>query len=323
MSSTNLAVFNFESFPVRTVKKDDDAWFVASDACAALGLGNASLAVNGRADRDSDGLDEEDRGLATVNTPSGEQQMLVVNESGLYNLIFKSRKPEAKKFKKWVTSEVLPAIRKTGKYQAKAESRYKFPTPWTTEIAGVTEVGVCWQKNQRWVRIGGYGESRGNSRLERVCKGLNQTIVSYFDTFIKQGMTTEVPYERNTTCVVLNLPGLLFALNRCRASADQRMAIDWCISTMASDAAFIATLEADMGAPEQVDIDKLVADKMAEMHKDSVLVSKEKLSELVNMHSQTANYLNSKTRKAKKLMGIEILPPWHGYQEKLRLPKAA
>jgi prophage antirepressor-like protein len=81
-----------------------------------MGLSNVSLAVNGRADRPGDGLDDDERGIATVNTPSGEQQMLVVSESGLYSLIFKSRKPEAKAFKKWVTAEVLPAIRKYGMY---------------------------------------------------------------------------------------------------------------------------------------------------------------------------------------------------------------
>jgi prophage antirepressor-like protein len=110
--------FQFADLPLRVVMRDDEPWFVAADVCAALGLGNASLAVNGRADRKgADGLDEDERGVATVNTPSGNQEMLIVNESGLYSLIFKSRKAEAKRFKKWVTSEVLPTIRRTGRYQ--------------------------------------------------------------------------------------------------------------------------------------------------------------------------------------------------------------
>ncbi|WP_240795318.1 BRO-N domain-containing protein [Pseudomonas oryzihabitans] len=75
------------------------------------------MAVNGRADRDTDGLDDDERGIATVNTPSGDQEMLIVNESGLYSLIFKSRKKEAKRFRKWVTAEVLPAIRQHGRYE--------------------------------------------------------------------------------------------------------------------------------------------------------------------------------------------------------------
>ncbi|MNJ46089.1 hypothetical protein D3C77_412110 [compost metagenome] len=115
-NSTNVILFNFGKQQVRTLLIDDQPWFVAADVCASLAISNVSLAVNGRADRETDGLDEDEKGIATVNTPSGAQEMLVVNESGLYALIFKSRKAEAKRFKKWVTQEVLPAIRKTGGY---------------------------------------------------------------------------------------------------------------------------------------------------------------------------------------------------------------
>lgn len=109
--------FSFGQQQVRTLLIDDQPWFVAADVCASLAIANTSLAVNGRADRETDGLDEDEKGIATVNTPSGDQEMLVVNESGLYALIFKSRKAEAKRFKKWVTAEVLPAIRKHGRYE--------------------------------------------------------------------------------------------------------------------------------------------------------------------------------------------------------------
>lgn len=113
---SNVIPFRFEAKEVRTLLIDDQPWFVAADVCGSLAIGNVSLAVNGRADRESDGLDEDEKGIATVNTPSGAQEMLVVNESGLYSLIFKSRKGEAKRFKKWVTAEVLPAIRKHGHF---------------------------------------------------------------------------------------------------------------------------------------------------------------------------------------------------------------
>ncbi len=103
---------------LRTVIKGGEPWFVASDVCQILDIGNASLAVNGRADREDGGIDPDDRGIATVNTHSGEQQMLIVSEFGFYSLVFKSRKPEAKKFKRWVTHEVIPTIRKTGSYTA-------------------------------------------------------------------------------------------------------------------------------------------------------------------------------------------------------------
>ena len=116
MNTAQIIPFKFEAREVRALLIDDQPWFCAADVCASLAVGNTSLAVNGRADRKGDGLDEDEKGIATVNTPSGEQQMLVVSESGLYSLIFKSRKKEAKRFQKWVTAEVLPAIRKHGSY---------------------------------------------------------------------------------------------------------------------------------------------------------------------------------------------------------------
>lgn len=112
-----LAFVFDDTHELRALHINGEPWFVASDVCAVLAIGNVSLAVNGRPDRENDGVDSDDRGIASVNTPSGAQQMLVVNESGLYALIFKSRKPEAKRFKKWITSEVLPSLRKTGSYQ--------------------------------------------------------------------------------------------------------------------------------------------------------------------------------------------------------------
>lgn len=118
---TAVTPFSFDDFAIRALTIDGEPWFVAADVCDALGLENTSQAVKGRADRgNQDGLDSEEQGVATVTTPSGDQQMLVVNESGLYSLTFKSRKPEAKRFKRWVTSEVLPSIRKTGSYSVQA-----------------------------------------------------------------------------------------------------------------------------------------------------------------------------------------------------------
>jgi prophage antirepressor-like protein len=119
MSELSPAVmpFSLDGHSLRVVMRDGEPWFVAADVCKALDIASASQAVNGRADRDGkDGLDDDERGTGTVTTPSGDQKMTIVNESGLYNLIFKSRKPEANRFKKWITSEVLPSIRKTGSY---------------------------------------------------------------------------------------------------------------------------------------------------------------------------------------------------------------
>ena len=105
----SLKPFAFEDDLVRTIVDDKgEPWFVAKDVCAILELGNITEALRP--------LDDDERGSVTLNTLGGNQDMLTVSESGLYSLIFRSRKPEAKRFKKWVTSEVLPSIRKTGAY---------------------------------------------------------------------------------------------------------------------------------------------------------------------------------------------------------------
>lgn len=104
-------VFSFVSTSLRVVLRDGEPWFVAVDVCEALTIGNSRMAT--------ERLDDDEKGVSSIDTPSGTQQMTVINESGLYSLILGSRKPEAKRFKKWVTSEVLPAIRRTGKYEAK------------------------------------------------------------------------------------------------------------------------------------------------------------------------------------------------------------
>ena len=100
--------FNASNQQVRTVLIDNQPYFVAKDVCDVLQLSDVSMSV-GRLD--------EDEKLTQVLFVSGQnREMWLVNESGLYNLIFRSNKPEAKAFRKWVTSEVLPCIRQTGKY---------------------------------------------------------------------------------------------------------------------------------------------------------------------------------------------------------------
>jgi anti-repressor protein len=108
---SDLTVFSYANTGagVRTVVRDGDAWFVAADVCGILSLGRTHDAVRG--------LDEDERGTDTIRTPGGDQEVTVINEPGLYSLILRSRKPEAKAFKRWVTHEVLPAIRKTGRYE--------------------------------------------------------------------------------------------------------------------------------------------------------------------------------------------------------------
>lgn len=109
-----VQVFNNQEFgTVRTLILNDEPWFVGKDVVENLGYRNGSRDINRH-------VDEEDRMGYRIGTPSrGEQTMTIINESGLYSLVLSSKLPSAKKFKRWVTSEVLPALRKTGQYQVK------------------------------------------------------------------------------------------------------------------------------------------------------------------------------------------------------------
>lgn len=108
-----VRVFQFEdSAKVRTITIGNEIWFVAKDVCAVLGLSNPRVAVST--------LDEDEKGVRKVYTPGGTQETNIISESGLYALVIRSNKPNAKRFRKWVTQEVLPSIRRTGKYEAPA-----------------------------------------------------------------------------------------------------------------------------------------------------------------------------------------------------------
>lgn len=105
-----VQTFNFNGLPLRALLVDGEPWFIRADACTALGINNPAQAVAN--------FDAEDKGVITTDTPGGRQQVATISEAGLYQLIFQSRKAEAKAFKRWVTHDVLPAIRKTGSYEA-------------------------------------------------------------------------------------------------------------------------------------------------------------------------------------------------------------
>lgn len=107
--------FSFKGFAVRTVLHAGEPWFVAADVCAILALTNASQKVSQ--------LDESEKGITSAYTLGGNQEMGIVSESGLYHLIFSSRKPQAQAFRRWVTGTVLPCIRRTGGYQTKDHAK--------------------------------------------------------------------------------------------------------------------------------------------------------------------------------------------------------
>ena len=115
-NQSQLSTFNFESNSIRTLAINNEPWFVAKDVCDAIGLTNSRMSLIA--------LDEDEKGVSLIYTPSGQQEMNIVSESGMYTLILRCRDAVKKgsiphRFRKWVTSEVLPTIRKTGKYESK------------------------------------------------------------------------------------------------------------------------------------------------------------------------------------------------------------
>lgn len=105
--------FDFTGLPVRVLSIDGNPWFVAKDVCEVLGLVNSRDAIAA--------LDDDEKGVGKTDTLGGAQTLSIITESGLYGLVLRSNKPNAKAFRKWVTATVLPAIRKDGSYVAGEE----------------------------------------------------------------------------------------------------------------------------------------------------------------------------------------------------------
>ncbi|WP_436665981.1 BRO family protein, partial [Lactobacillus acidophilus] len=104
-----VETFNFETNEVRTVVIDEEVWLVAKDVAKTLGYSRTADAIKAH-------VDEEDKGVGKIQTPGGMQQMTVINQSGVISLSLSSKLPSARKFKRWVTSEVIPSVLKNGSY---------------------------------------------------------------------------------------------------------------------------------------------------------------------------------------------------------------
>lgn len=112
----NLQIFNSPEFgQVRIVQQNGEPWFIGKDVAEILGYSNTKDAI-------AKHVDDEDKLGSQIATSGQNRNMTIINESGLYSLILSSKMPKAKEFKRWVTSEVIPAIRKTGKYEAMAQA---------------------------------------------------------------------------------------------------------------------------------------------------------------------------------------------------------
>ncbi|MDR6850373.1 phage antirepressor KilAC domain-containing protein [Sphingomonas sp. BE137] len=132
-----ITTFTFENTnPFRAIQRDGQPWFIASDVCAALGLGNPSMAVAK--------LDADEKGISSVDTLGGAQSVVVVNEGGLYALALRCRDAmtpgsAAHRFRRWVTGEVLPALRKTGSYGSAPPAALNDPAALRSLLLGYSE----------------------------------------------------------------------------------------------------------------------------------------------------------------------------------------
>ena len=128
MNNGELKIFNYKNNEVRTTIKDGEIWWVLKDICKILGINNSKMVATR--------LDEDEKGVSLTDSLGGAQKTTIINEPGLYKVILRSDKPEAKNFMNWITHEVLPSIRKHGAYitSAKMEELMNDPDTWVKLI---------------------------------------------------------------------------------------------------------------------------------------------------------------------------------------------
>lgn len=160
--------FSFESHTVRAINHDGEIWFVAADVGGVLGLGNvrSSLAL---LDDDESAVHSMD--IRSENGVVQKREVNIINESGLYALILRSRKPEAKRFRKWVTSEVLPAIRKTGSYSVSISKAQQgeLATLIAERFPSGKDRPYAWSRFNNHFRLASYKDLPAN-RFEEACE---------------------------------------------------------------------------------------------------------------------------------------------------------
>ena len=170
----DMQIFTYNSNEVRTVEMNGEPWFVLKDVCEVLGMDSTQLK------KVADRLEADEKGRTQITTPGGMQESWVINESGLYNVILRSDKPEAKPFRKWVTSEVLPSIRKHGAYM----------TPETLQAAILnpdTMIQLCQQLKAEQDKNAAL--TAANSQLT-VDKQIMQPKADYFDELVDRNLLT-------------------------------------------------------------------------------------------------------------------------------------
>ena len=167
-----LKVFENPAFgQVRTIEIDNEPWFVGKDVAVALGYSDPAKAIRVH-------VDDEDKGVDEMATPGGKQNITIINESGLYSLILSSKLPTAKDFKRWVTKEVIPSIRKTGGYQMPSTPEQRIAAALIDAQRILAEYE---EKNQAL--------AMENSALA-VDKAIMQPKADYFDELVERNLLT-------------------------------------------------------------------------------------------------------------------------------------
>lgn len=182
-------VFDYGQNRIRTAIVDGVPWFVAADVCMALEIGNSSQAIAR--------LDEDEKGLILNDTLGGPQQMVHVNEAGLYSLILTSRKPEARKFKRWITHEVLPVLRRTGTYTVGQE--YQIPQTYADALRLAADMAdQVGQLKPKAEQFDHFMSGENAQAMNVVAKALGTGRDRLF-RFLRQEqilMSNNVPYQR-------------------------------------------------------------------------------------------------------------------------------
>lgn len=215
----DLQIFNNEEFgQIRTVTIDNEPWFVGKDVATALGYSNSRDAILKH-------VHEDDKGVAKCDTPSGKQEMTVINESGLYALIFGSKLDSAKRFKHWVTSEVLPSIRKNGNYQMMQHESSEL-SPQLQMLQGLLdqmkETEIANKKRDRQIALAQETAEKAVETTER----MKDEIISPFDNWrddinkkVRQiSIASGIPYQGLFTTIYSDLEHT----GRCDLSTRQR-----------------------------------------------------------------------------------------------------
>lgn len=170
---SEIQVFTSNQFgEIRTIEKNGAPWFVAADVCRALEMSDVSMSLRR--------LDDDEKGTSSICTPGGQQEMSIVNEPGLYALVLGSRKPEAKAFKRWITHEVIPAIRMHGGYLTPEKVEEVLCNP-DTIIQLATQLK---ESRAKVLRL-----EAANSELT-VQKQIMQPKADYFDELVDRNLLT-------------------------------------------------------------------------------------------------------------------------------------